>query len=83
MVIGDKILECGPDLRKLYAVVNGILGTTMCNPLPECDSDEELTEYFAPCFLDKIKKICDNLDSHSLFVPGKRNTPILTEFRLM
>ena len=30
-----------------------------------------------------MKKICDNLDSHPLFVPGKRNTPILTEFRPM
>ena len=64
-------------------VVNGILGTMKCNPLPECDSDEELAESFASLSLDKIKKIHDNLDSHPLFVPGKRNTPILTEFRLM
>ena len=41
MVISNKVLECGPDMRKLYAVVNGILGTMKCNPLPECDSDEE------------------------------------------
>ena len=83
MVISNKVLECGSDMRKLNAVVNGILCTTKCNPLPECDSDEELAESFASSFLDKIKKICDNLDSHPLFVPGKRNTPILTEFRLM
>ena len=83
MVIRKKVLECGPDMRKLYAVVNGILGIMKCNPLPECDSDEELAESFASFFLDKIKKIHDNLDSHPLFVPGKRNTPILREFRLM
>ena len=83
MVISNKVLECGPDMRKLYAVVSGILGTMKCNPLPECESDDELAESFASFFLDKIKKICDNLDSHPLFVPGKRNTPILTEFRLM
>ena len=83
MVISNKVLECGPDMSKLYAVVNGILGTMKCNPLPECDSDDELAESFASFFLDKIKKIHDNLDSHPLFVPGKRNTPILTEFRLM
>ena len=64
-------------------VVNGILGTMKCNPLPECDSDKELAESFACFFLDKIKKICDNLGSHPLFVPGKRNTSKLTEFRLM
>ena len=83
MVISNKVLECNPDMRKLYVVVNGILGTTKCNPLPECDSDEELAESFASFFLDKIKKICNNLYSHPLLVPGKRNTPQLKEFRLM
>ena len=62
---------------------NGILGTMKCNPLPECDSDKELAESFASFFLDRIKKIHDNLDSHPLFVPGKRNTPKLTEIRSM
>ena len=83
MVISNKVLECGPDMRKLYAVVNGILGTMKCNLLPECDSDDELAESFASFFLDKIKKNWDNLDSHPLFVPDKRNTPGLTEFKLM
>ena len=83
MVISNKVLECGPDMRKLYAVVNGLLGTTECNPLPECDSDEELAKSFASFFLDKIKKICNNLDTHPLFVPDKRNIPGLTEFKPM
>ena len=84
MVISNKVLECGPDMMKLYAVVNGILGTTKCNLLPEYDSDGELAESFASFFLDKIKKIWDNLDSHILFVPDKkRNTSRLTEFKLM
>ena len=83
MAISNKVLECCPDMRKLYVVVNGILGTTKCNPLPECDSNEELAESFASFFLDKIKKINDNLDSHPLFVPRKQNTPKLTEFMLM
>ena len=83
MVISNKVLECGPDMRKLYAVVYGILGTMKCNPLPECGSDDELAESFASFFLDKIKKIWDNLDSHPLCVPGKRNTPRLTEFKPM
>ena len=68
MVISNKVLECGPDMRKLYAVVNGLLGTTKCNPLPECDSDDELAESFASFFLDKIKKIRDNLDSRPLYL---------------
>ena len=83
MVISNKVLECGPDMKKLYAVVNGLLGTTKCNPLPECDSDEELVESFASFFLDKIKKIHDNLDTHPLFLPDKRNIPGLTEFKPM
>ena len=83
MVICNKVLECGPDMRKLYAVVNGLLGTTKCNPLPECDSDDELAKSFASFFLDKIKKICNNLDSHPLFGLDKRNIPGLTEFKPM
>ena len=83
MVISNKVLECGPDTRKLYAVVNGILGTMKCNPLPECDSDDGLAESFASFFLDKIKKIWDNLDSYPFFVPDKRITPRLTEFKPM
>ena len=83
MVISNKVLECGPDMRKLYPVVNGILGTMKCNLLPDCDSDDEIAESLASFFLDKIKKIRDNLDNHPLFVPDKRNTPVLTEFKLM
>ena len=83
MVISNKVLECGPDMRKLYAVVNGLLGTTKCNPLPKHDSHDELAESFASFFLDKIKKIHDNLDSHPLFVPDERNIPGLTEFKPM
>ena len=37
MVISKKVLECRPDMRKLY----GILGTVKCNLLPECDSGDE------------------------------------------
>ena len=70
-------------MRKLYAAVNGLLGTTKCNPLPKCDSDDELAESFASFFLDKIKKIWYNLDSHPLFVSDKRNIPGLTEFKPM
>ena len=33
MMISNKVLEYGPDMRKLYAVVNGLLGTTKCNSL--------------------------------------------------
>ena len=58
-------------------------GTTKCNPLPKCDSDGELAESFASFFLDKIRKIQDNLDSHPSFVPDKRNIPGLTEFKPM
>ena len=54
MLISNKVLECGPVLRKLYAVIYGILGTMKCTPLPDCDSDDELAESFASFFLDKI-----------------------------
>ena len=70
-------------MRKLYALVNSILCTMKCNLLPDCDSDDELAESFASFFLDKIKKIWDNLDNHPLFVLDKRNTPVLTEVKPM
>ena len=39
-VISDKVLECGRNTKKLYSVVNGLIGRTAENPLPESQSDE-------------------------------------------
>ena len=56
-VISDKVLECGHNTKKLYSVVNGLIGRTAENPLPESQSDEQLAENFTDYFMDKIKNI--------------------------
>ena len=45
-----------------------LTGCTSVNPLPEMDSDEQLTEDFADYFLNKIVKIRDDLDQYGKFV---------------
>ena len=58
-----KVIDCGNDIRKPYALVNSLTGVpNNINPLPECDNYEQLPEDFADHFMTKIKNICDNLN---------------------
>ncbi len=51
----DKVIECGQNSKKLYALVNSICGTLRQNPLPESTSEQVLAESFADFFLQKIR----------------------------
>ena len=60
-VLSDKVSGCGHDTKKLYSVVNGLIGRTVENPMPESESDEQLAEDFADYFMENIKKMWDLL----------------------
>ena len=80
-ILSNKVIECGNDTRKLYALVNSLTGVPgKINPLSECDSYEQLAEDFADHFMTKIKNICDNLDIFPKYNPPIRQTPELTQF---
>ena len=75
-ILSNKVLDCGNDTRKLYALVNSLTGVpNNTNPLPECDNYEQLAEDFADHFMTKIKNICDNLDRFPKYDPPLRQTP--------
>ena len=45
------------------------MGTVHENPLPEYENDEKLANRFVNFFVDKIKKIRDDLDTYPLYEP--------------
>ena len=55
-VLSDKVSGCGWDTKKLYSIVNGLIGRTVDNPMPESESDEQLAEDFADYFMEKSKR---------------------------
>ena len=79
-VISDKVSECGRNTKKLYSVVNGLIGRTVENPLPESQSDEQLAEDFADYFMDKIKNIQDLHSGCQKYKPNYKSTPAFSTF---
>ena len=73
-VISSKVMDCGKDTQKLYALVNNLLGTRKENSLPSTDSPEELAENFANFFFEKVEKIWQELNSYSKYIPPDRET---------
>ena len=55
-MLSDKVSGCGQDTKKLYSVINGLIGRTMDNPMPESESDKQLAEDFADYFMEKNQK---------------------------
>ena len=76
MIAGAKIREnsakiemCGHDTKKLYNLVNNMTGRTKSNPMPPGRKDTELADKFADFFLDKIRRICDDLADYRTYTP--------------
>ena len=55
--ISNSIKQCGKDTKKLYKLVNALMGNSTENPMPKAKTDEELAQQFADFFLEKIQKI--------------------------
>ena len=49
--MSNKVIECGTDTRKLYGLVNGLIGLTRPNPLPCNRINDELAEEFVIFFV--------------------------------
>ena len=80
-ILSNKVIDCRSDTRKLYELVNSLTRVPgNINPLPECDSYEQLAKDFADHFMTKIKNIHDNLDIFPKYNPPIRQTPKLTKF---
>ena len=70
--ISTKVAACKQDTKKLYTLVNRIVGCTSENSMPKHDSDDQLAEEFVNYFINKIKKIRDDLKQHPKYIPSVR-----------
>jgi hypothetical protein len=57
----EKIEQCAGDQKELFKVVNKLLHKPQDNPLPTHETPEELANRFADFFVEKIRKIRQNL----------------------
>ena len=80
-VLSEKVSGCSQDTKKLYSIVNGLIGRTVENPMPESESDEQLAEDFADYFMEKIKKIWDSLSGYQKYKLNHKSTPTFSAFK--
>ena len=74
---------CG-DTKQTYKLIAKLTGSTSENPLPDSNSDLELSEEFADFFLNKITTIRAKLDNYEKFEPTKKEVMReLTDFAMM
>ena len=65
-----KLVESAQgDSKKLFKVVNSLLGQKEDNPMPPSRTPEELAEGFATYFLEKIDKIRDKFKGIPAYQP--------------
>ena len=68
-------------MRNLYSLVNGLLGLTAQNPLPDNHDKDELVEKFGSFVMSKISKIRDELNDHPKYKPLSNNPPKFDWFK--
>ena len=65
----------------MFRLVSEITSSTKDNPLPDGKSNQELADHFAEYFINKIKKIRNNLNSYDRYhVDELGQAPTLGEF---
>ena len=78
--VSKSLLECGRDNKKLYKLASSLMGAMKENPLPECNSKEDLANQFAEFFIAKIQTIRDRLDSLPVYDHKDSSPPKLAKF---
>ena len=68
------------DSKKLFNLVNDLLGRKTSNPLPQAKMDSQLSEDFATYFLDKIRERFKGIEQYQ---PSALETPQLVKFALV
>ena len=77
----NQVKEYKGDTKRLYRMVNTLMGTSSSNPLPSHANNLDLAEDFADFFMGKIENIRENLAENQLYRPTGKMTPSLAEFR--
>ena len=66
--INEKFMKCGSNTKKLYKTLNQIIAKNKEVTLPP-EKDIDCANNLLNHFMDKIKKINDNLENYELFTP--------------
>ena len=78
--IVELVYQSQNDSKKLFNIVNKLLGRRTSNPLPTSKSDEQLAEEFATYFLNKIDKIRERFTNIEPYQPSRLDTAQLSKF---
>ena len=79
----ELVYQSQNDSKKLFNIVNKLLGRKTSNPLPTAKSDEQLAEEFATYFLNKIDKIRERFINIEPYQPSRLDIPWLSKFALV
>ena len=78
--IANKVNQCNRDTRQLFRLVRKITSSTKDNSLPDGKSNQELADQFAEHFIEKLKKIRNNLNGYDRYhVDEAMQAPTLGE----
>ena len=78
--IAEKVNECNNDVKKLYNLVNNLMGRNPDFPFPDSESNEMLANEFADFLMEKIKRIRDSLEVHPTYNPQATVTTFMCKF---
>ena len=80
--MNEKFKDCDNDPKKLFSILDEIMGKRKDTILPEGKSDATIVNDMAKFFMNKIQKINDALKDHNMHSPEhKRVKQELTEFK--
>ena len=79
--MSKSILECDRDNKKLYKLASSLMGAMKENPLPECNTKEDLANQFAEFFITKIQNMRDRFDSLPVYDHKDSSPPKLAKFK--
>ena len=71
----DKIANCDKNQKKLYQVLNGLLKRSCDQDLPDHACGTQLVNKFNSFFVDKIRKIRENLESEEEHISEPEPVP--------
>ena len=69
--ISEMVNACKGNIKKLCSLVHNITGNVKGNPLPDSISYEDLADRFGDFFMEKIRKIHDELDKILTYKPTR------------
>ena len=78
--IAEKANECDNDVKKLYNLVSHLTSMNLDSPFPDSESIKMLANVFTDFFMEKIKRIRDNLEVYPTYDPQATAKAFMCKF---